>query len=146
MADRTESRRLFPLDWERYTLIDEVLYRSGGQSPGDGSLQRLIALDPTAVPRVRDVPRGEYRPTLVWPEATILGHRALIFEVEDDGAVVFALEKVPRTWPRDRPLERWGMPERAGDGYWIGRADPSELSDIDDGVPDEWRPSLPAPE
>jgi hypothetical protein len=38
------------------------------------------------------------------------------------------------------------MPERAGDGYWIGRADPSELSDIDDGVPDEWRPSLPAPE
>lgn len=63
-----------------------------------------------------------------------------------DGTVSFLLAEYPRDWPADEPLARFGEPERAGGGYWTGTVAASEVSDIDDGVPDEWWPFLPTGE
>lgn len=40
-------------------------------------------------------------------------------------------------------LERYGIPERVGDRFWMGTVRFAESTD-DDGIPDEWRPYLPA--
>lgn len=62
--------------------------------------------------------------------------------VGDDGTVWVGFERhQPRNWPEDRHLETMGDIGRGG--YWTGKAELSEPTDIDDDIPDEWRPFLP---
>ncbi|UVY85554.1 hypothetical protein NLU66_08180 [Brachybacterium sp. NBEC-018] len=124
-------------------LLDGVIYQSSTITPkGKGNVV-LISVDRIGHKVTREIPIGENRTELIEPTATIHGERAEALVVLDDGRVDFGLSTYPRRWPADVPLSRWGMPERAGDGFWVGKVEISELSDIDDGIPDEWRPFLP---
>ena len=51
---------------------------------------------------------------------------------EDEGQVTLRIWSVPRDCPADVSLERYGNPERAGDGFWYATVGLSELEDFDE--------------
>jgi len=140
---RRESRQLFPLDWGAYTLLDGVIYGDSTGVPGRNDLVRLTSVGGADELATREIPRADYHITWVNPVAVLVGEPVLVMDVNDDGSVTVGFGRLPHRWPKHRHLGRMGEPERSGGGYWVATAELSELSDIDDGIPDEWRPFLP---
>lgn len=140
------ARRLIPLDWGQYLLLDGVIYKSAGASPNDKTSEILVPVDPGAGQLTREMPvaaRKEQPWRGVNPSALFLGQYAETLTVDDDGTVWVGFERhQPRHGPEGRYLGTMGDIGRGG--YWTGKVELSELTDIDDDIPDEWRPFLPA--
>lgn len=139
-----KARQLIPLDWGQYLLLDGIIYRSDGASPSDKISEILIPVDPNAHQMSRAVPiTSRKMQPWKWVNASALffGQHAKMLAVGDDGTVWVGYERhQPRNWPEDRHLGTMGDIGRGG--YWTGKAELSELTDIDDDLPDEWRPFL----
>lgn len=147
MSDsQRNARRLIPLDWGQYLLLDGVIYKSAGVSSSDKTSETLVPVDPNAHQLSRDMPLTS-RKVQPWkwvnPSALFFGQHAEMLAVGNDGTVWVGFERhQPRHWPEGRYLGTMGDIGRGG--YWTGKVELSELTDIDDDIPDEWRPFLPA--
>ena len=134
------------LSWGRYALVDDVVYEQIGYSAVNKRSWLLTAVVPHATPAQREIAAGSPEVRGVLPSATYRGTRLddLIFYADD--TVGFRLWTDHRgaftSWPDGVLLEYTGG-QKTGDNYWEGRIALSELEDIQDGVPDEWRPFLP---
>ncbi|MFK4761030.1 PoNe immunity protein domain-containing protein [Microbacterium sp. ZW T5_45] len=142
-----ERCRVIPLNWGSYVLAGGVIYEPGGYSPEHKDGMLLFAVDPAAVPARREIPLKEYRATQVSPSATYRGQRVHDLSVRDDGTVLFTLrtdraETAGSEWPDGVVVQRM-TGQHPGDNFVTGVVPASELSDIDDDIPDEWRPFLP---
>ena len=134
------------LSWGRYTLIDDVVYERRGSPTGEKRSWNLRAVVPDATPPRREVAEGTVAFTVIRPSATYRGARLDDLTFYADDTVGFTLwtdsHGVFTSWPDGVLLEYTGG-QKTGDNYWEGRIALSELEDIQDGLPDEWRPFLP---
>lgn len=130
-----------------YAVVDGILYRRPRRSTTRSGTWSLEALDPGASPRQRELDPNSPALRHISPSASYRGVRLYDLIFSPDGVVDFVVYDYPGQldgkWPGGMELEKYGMPERAGDGFWYGTIPLSELEEFDDGIPDEWRPFLP---
>jgi len=140
---RRDARQLFPLDWGLYSLLDGVIYQGSHEKPSRKDAVVLASLEDAERRMTREISLSAYRPTWINPSAVLVDESVLVMGVNGDGSVTVGFTTYPRKWPEERSLGRMGDPERGGGGFWTVTVEVSELSDINDGVPDEWRAFLP---
>ncbi len=126
-----------------YTIIDGVIFRRLGNA-SDSRYRLVEAVDPSVEPRVREVLADSPGFVRINPSATYRGVRVSEIAFEDDGRAVFSVWPYPEGWPGESELEPYDTSGRPGETLWVIRAAFSDLEDFEDGIPEEWRPYLPA--
>jgi len=137
-----------PLSSGKYGLVDDVLYRVVGNSASNSRNWVLMAVDPSVEPSRREIPGGTPGFKYVSPSARYQGERVHDLVFRDDGTVLFRLwtdsaSTAGLRWPDGVVVQRQ-TGQHPGDNFVAGAASISEFTDFDDGVPEEWRPYLPA--
>ncbi|MFD5224841.1 hypothetical protein ACFWHT_04380 [Microbacterium sp. NPDC058342] len=133
------------LSFGDYALIDDVIYEQTGYSAVNDRMWLLKAVLPDAIPARREIAAGSPGLRVISPWATYRGVKVsdLIY-YEDDTVGIRVWTDRPggfESWPQGI-LVRYTGGQRTGDNYWEGRIALSELEDLHDDVPDEWRPFL----